>query len=243
LQNIDKDRSIAEFNKAAKLRPDYIYAYLNIQHICRAAYDSKCMFEYHNRLVAKQPDFAPAYLELTWYHYRNLDIENSLKTFSKALALAPCDPQMLDNTPFSYSELSLHLGRLQKEIPQIADNPSFIKYTTLNSELPPDQSGNDDEMLYKMIRKDLLAAGNLARRHNVKLILSSYPQRSLPPVAEAARELAASYIDFVPLFKIRFQKPEEYLSFDRDHCNDTGYGFMAEKFADEILALEDADKK
>jgi len=68
--------------------------------------------------------------------------------------------------------------------------------------------------------------------------MSSYPERALPAVVRAAKALDARYIDFVPLFKEHFRARAEYISFDNDHCNSTGYRFMAERYADEILAAE-----
>ena len=232
----DSRKALNYFRKTVELRPDYSYGRLNMASIYRVSGDSDNFLKNIELLLKNNPSFVPAYAELAWYYYLKEDPETSEKYFAKAMALVPCSEETMTRMPFKYYELIHLLPQLEKSIPQLKLNPSVIRLKRLSGRL--DRFSTDEEAVDALTEQDMLAAGKLSRQYKARLILSSYPERTLPAVVRAAKTLNAHYIDFVPLFKQRFHDRDEYISFDKDHCNSAGYRFMAERYADEILPAE-----
>lgn len=237
----DRDKALRYFRKALALRPDYHYGRLNIASIYRLSGDSKNFLNSMELLLKEAPAFVPAYAELVWYYYLKEEPETSQKHFAKAMALVPCSEETMANMPFKYYELLYILPALEKMAPKIRLNPAYIRHKRLGDRLH--KFSTDEEAVDALTEQDMLAAGKLAQQYSARLILSSYPERTLPAVVRAAKAINARYIDFVPLFKQHFHSRNEYISFDQDHCNSAGYHFMAERYADEILAEEDKPNK
>lgn len=235
---LDGNKAIAAFKKAVSLRPDYISGYYQIANIYRLAGDSRNFFKYIKLLLQKAPDFTPAYMELCWYYYLNREERLSVDYLEEALRREPLSADLITQAPYLFAELQKYLPELEERIPQLIHNPAYRQYKQL-AEASKDRPLEDEiKAIKEQIRQDLLSSGRLAARHNARLLISSYPEQSLPPAEEAARELHTPYINFVPLFRQRFRDNKAFLAFDNNHCNTAGYRFMAEKFAQEILLAE-----
>lgn len=235
---VDHKKSVTGFEEAIRLRPDYLFGYLNIMGLYRAAGDSGNFLKYAALLRAKAPDFAPQYLELSWFYWLNHEADKSFEAFGKALELAPCSEHIFTNAPFSYSELAPRIAQFEKLSPRIRSNQAYGRYKNLQQHIGQISGQSEASMIENIITRDLTEAGALARRNGAVLIMSSYPYKYVPGVESASRQLNAEYIDFVPKFSQRFSSPNQYLAFDKDHCNSDGYRFMAETYADAILSRE-----
>ena len=235
---LDGNKAIAAFKKAVSLRPDYISGYYQIANIYRLAGDSRNFFKYIRLLLQKAPDFTPAYMELCWYHYLNREERLSVDYLEEALRREPLSADLIMQAPYRFAELKKYLPELEERVPQLRHNPAYRQYKQLAEASNDGQLEDEIKAIKEQIRLDLLAAGSLAVRHKARMIISSYPEQSLPAAEEAAWELRTPYINFVPLFRQRFRDNKEFLAFDNVHCNTAGYRFMAERLADEILSAE-----
>ena len=237
-KNTDSAKSLKYFRETLELRPDYLYGMLHMASIYRLSGDSANFLRQIEALLKKDPNFVPAYTELAWYYYLKDDAETGLEYFAKAMALVPCSADTMSHMPFGYSELSRYLPVLEKQTPMIRYNPFYRQMKQLAKRLGDGSIDNDEQAINQLTEQDMLEAIELAKRYKTKLLMCSYPERSLPGVLSAVKKRNVRYIDFASLFKQNFRSRNEYIAFDKDHCNTTGYRFMAERFADEILASE-----
>ena len=233
---LDSSKAINAFRQAVEMRPDYIYGYYHMATLYHRSNDSANFLKYTALLLKKAPDFTPAYMELCWHHYLRREQDAALDYFAKALALEPKNPELLDEAPFSYAELAQCLPGLEQRYPELRENPAYLKYKKLAKDTDGAILKDEKKTTAELTENNILAIGELAKNHGTKLILASYPERSLPAVEAAARALGAQYINFVPLFQTRFRDRREFLAYDSEHCNSAGYRFMAERFA--ALMLE-----
>jgi len=237
---VDHRLAIKGFEQAIALRPDYLFGYLNILELYRAAGDKDNFMKYAGLLRAKAPDFAPLYLELSWFYWLNEKPDESFAEFGKALELAPCSEHLLKNAPFLFNDVARHMAEYEKRAPLIRQNPAYAQYLRLRRRVGLLSKDYETALLEKGIEQDLIIAGERARARGAWLLMSSYPSKDVAGVRRAAEKLGVPYIDFVSAFAARFKSADLYTAFDGDHCNTAGYRFMAETYADAILRREAA---
>lgn len=93
------------------------------------------------------------------------------------------------------------------------------------------------DLISESFRADMETLAELGAARDVPMIWSSYPDHGYAEVAEVAAEHGIPFVDFRPVFAQRFERREDYLSDDGCHCNTQGYRIMAERFADEVVAV------
>ncbi|NLO91174.1 MAG: hypothetical protein GX410_04185 [Elusimicrobia bacterium] len=119
---------------------------------------------------------------------------------------------------------------LENRIPGIRTNPQYIAF---KCSLRPDQSClSQVKESGDGLKRDLSQAVMLARKAGVKaIILSSYPEHSPEPIAQAAQNAGAFYADIETAFRSVFRTRADYIARDNTHCNTAGYSEMAEVYA------------
>jgi len=85
--------------------------------------------------------------------------------------------------------------------------------------------------------QDVSVAVRAARRLNIPVIVSSYPEFSLEGMRTAAENNGAIYVDLEPVFRTHFRCRKDYVGSDGRYCNTAGYGLMAEVYASKIEQL------
>ncbi len=78
---------------------------------------------------------------------------------------------------------------------------------------------------------------DIAERHGVGIVFSSYPDALYPEVASVAAARGVPFLDLRPRFQERFERREDYISPDRCHCNEAGYRLMAEAFVEALRPM------
>jgi lysophospholipase L1-like esterase len=177
-----------------------------------------------------------AFSELGWAHERKGDAPAAYRAWKRGLLLFPASGGLYQALVRTYHARSgvWRPAEYERENPRIVENRlhRFLalvaqRYGAVNLYGPIRES----------FRADLRAMSDLARRHRVGVIFTSYPEAQYDVVAEVARERGHRYIDFRPAFRSRFSDRSQYISPDLCHCNGAGYRFMAEVLADSVAEM------
>ncbi|NLO90867.1 MAG: tetratricopeptide repeat protein [Elusimicrobia bacterium] len=195
------------------------------------------------KALALAPSERRIYRQLGRVLWRIGDLPGALENYRKALLL---DPQSED-TFKEMSDMALDGGRraeelaaLASEVPGLSANP---EYQAFLRERKGDSAATAlDGELQSSLEKDILSVCSMARDSEVPLVLGSYPDKSMPGTAAAAKACGARYVDFNSLFRRQFKRRADYIAYDNDHPNSAGYRFMAEQYAvivGSLLQLED----
>ena len=230
-------KALRALQEAVRLRPDYLYGHLNILRAYDSLQDSQAHVCHATAIAARHPDFLPIHLALAEFYYGHSNIPRSLQAFKAALTIAPCSSKVFTSIPYEYSHLAAFLPELEKEIPLLRYNSSYQKFKEMTLARGTDKSAVD-ALLDIKTEKDILKAGELARRHNARLILSGYPELTVTGTLRALPKLNARYIDFAAIFKKHFRDRRDFIAYDNVHCNTAGYRLMAQQFAEVITGWE-----
>ena len=230
-------KALREFQEAVRLRPDYLYGHLNILRAYDSLQDSRAYISHAAVIAAEHPDFVPIPLALAEFYYGHANIPRSLQAFKAALSLAPCSSEIFNHIPYEYPHLAAFLPELEKTIPMLRYNAAYQKFKEL-AQATGTSASAVESLLDKKTENDILRAGELASRHNARLILSGYPELNVTGTLRALPKLNARYIDFAAIFKKHFSDRRDFIAYDDVHCNTAGYRLMAEQFAEAILSWE-----
>jgi tetratricopeptide (TPR) repeat protein len=144
------EKSIAEFQKAVQLRPDYAEAWSDLGGMCRLALDHARAVQALERAVALKPNDALAQYRLGQLYLQEGSAVKALAHLKRALSLAPDDRATLYNVILALRKM----GRLQEakpiearltELQHQSDRASEVGLaaTALNSEgVQLDKSGD-----------------------------------------------------------------------------------------------------
>lgn len=84
---------------------------------------------------------------------------------------------------------------------------------------------------------DISRMVDIAARHEVPIVFSSYPDALYPEVQRVAAARGAPFVDLRPRFQQAFARREDYISPDRCHCNEAGYRLMADAFVEVLTPM------
>ncbi|HOX23292.1 MAG TPA: tetratricopeptide repeat protein, partial [Elusimicrobiales bacterium] len=175
-------------------------------------------------------------LGLIWL--RESKFKEAEAEFKLALRANPADADSMRRLAEAYTSLGEpdKFAALAEEIPALAGLPAYAGILAqLNRSGGLRRASPRSEL-----EADIASAVKVAQSRKVPVIVSSYPELSLPGLRSAAEKSGAVYADLTVDFGRRFKFREEFIGFDNVHCNTKGYRLMAEIFAEQaakILAL------
>lgn len=219
-----------QYSRALALRPDYWGAYYAIGDMRARRGDYRQALALLGKAAALAPSEARIYRQSGRVFSALGEQGHSADEYFKALALEPFSEDLLREAWSAYSGAGRQreFFSLPDKIPGIRFNPEFHhlsggeKHSALEAEL---QEG---------LKADLSAACALAKSRGIPVLFSSYPEKEMPGIVQAARDCGAPYINLVPRFRT-FASRRDYISFDNDHPNTLGYNAMAREYAGPVL--------
>ena len=253
--------------RALAITPSCAEAYVILGDLAQKRCDKATARSFYAQAIGVSPAYWGAYAALGNMQARAGELADAERSLGKARALAPGEPEVyvqlarleagrgrpekaldyylqalrLDaSAPDVYAEavlLASERGIQEKvfaaRLPGLAQNPAFGRVHGLDS-----ASGDlSEQLVQRRIEKDFIRICALARKHGAKVILSSYPEESLPGAQAAAERSGELYLDLVEPFRRNFKSRRDYLFHDNKHCNSSGYGFMARQYAGAVLEL------
>ena len=160
--------------------------------------------------------------------------------FKLALRYDPSDINALSRLADIYSGLGTpeKFSSLEWEVPELKKSPQYRNIKSyIKSPRDISEPVDNADALKNELQTDISRAICAVRKTGAVVIVSSYPEEDLPGLREAARENNTEYVDFTTIFKDKFRRRDEYLAYDRFHCNSKGYRIMAETFAARAEAI------
>lgn len=122
-----------------------------------------------------------------------------------------------------------------EDVADIATNPLHQR---LASALAGTPGGTDlSARVREAFEADIGRMIDIAQRHDVDIVFSSYPDALYPEVQSVAQARGVPFLDLRPRFQERFERREDYISPDRCHCNEAGYRLMAEAYVEALRPM------